>query len=349
MKALELHGPNNLHLVERPDPEPGPGGVLLRVMAVGVCGSDLHYYKQGRIGSAEAGPGFVLGHEFAGVIEALGEGVSRRQLSVGDRVAADPAIPCGKCEFCLKGDPNLCANLRFAGQPPEEDGALRQLMPWPATCCFKLPDALSAADGAMLEPLGVALHSVDLAKIRLGDTVVIIGCGPIGLLTLQCARLVGAGRIIALDKLAYRLSAARDMGADDTLLVTEGGHIESILDWTGGRGADVVLEAAGDSDAMRDAVEMARRGGRVVWVGIPPEDYIAFQASSARRKGLTMKLVRRMKHTYPRAIALVESGKIDARSLVTHTFPLEEGPKAFDLAAGYADGVIKAIIEPNVA
>lgn len=347
MRALELHGTHNLRVAEHPDPEPGPGEVLIRVQAVGVCGSDLHYYKEGCIGDAVVRDGFIMGHEFAGVIEALGEGVSVREFRVGDRVAPDPAVSCGHCEFCEQGHPNLCLNLRFAGQPPDIDGALRELMPWPAKVCYKIPDALSFADGAMLEPLGVALFASDLGKVKLGDTVVVIGCGPIGLLTLQCARLAGAGRIIALDRLAYRLKAARDLGADDTLLVTGEGHIESVLDWTKGRGGDVVFEAAGDNDAMRDAVEMAKRGGRVIYIGIPPKDYIMFGANSSRRKGLTIKLVRRMKHTYPRAIALVESGKIDVRRIVTHTFPLEAGGKAFDLVSVYADEVIKAVIEPN--
>lgn len=347
MKALALHGTHNLRVIDAPDPEPGPGEVLIRVKSVGVCGSDLHYYKEGCIGDAVIRDGFIMGHEFAGVIEAAGEGVSVREFRVGDRVAVDPSIACGQCEFCLKGHPNLCLNLRFAGQPPDEDGALCQLVNWPARCCFKISDAISDADGAMLEPLGVALFATDLGKVQLGDTVVIIGCGPIGLLTLQCARLAGAGRVIALDKLAYRLKAARDLGADDTLLVTGDSHIESVLDWTAGRGADVVFEAAGDNDAPRDAVEMARRGGMVVYIGIPPKDYIMFSAHSSRRKGLTIKLVRRMKHTYPRAIQLVESGKIDVSALVTHTFPLHEGGKAFDLVSVYADEVIKAVIEPN--
>ena len=348
MKALELHGIHNLRLVDQPDPTPGPGEVLIRVNAVGVCGSDMHYYKEGSIGpDAAIRDGFIMGHEFAGVIEAVGEGISYRDFRAGDRVAADPSVACGHCEFCEMGHPNLCLNLRFAGQPPDIDGALRQLMPWPAAVCFKLPDALTDADGAMLEPLGVALFAVDLGKVKVGDTVILVGCGPIGLLTLQCARLAGAGRIIALDKLAYRLKAARDLGADDTLLVTGEGHVETVLDWTGGRGADVVFEAAGDNDAMRDAVELARRGGKVIYIGIPPNDYITFGSNSARRKGLTIKLVRRMKHTYPRAIRLVESGKIDVRSLVTHTYTLEEGPRAFDLVSVYADEVIKAIIEPN--
>ncbi len=347
MKALGLHGTHNLRVIDAPEPEPGPGEVLLRVTAVGVCGSDMHYYKEGAIGDAVVRDDFIMGHEFAGVIEALGPGVSARDFRLGERVAADPAVSCEKCEFCLAGHPNLCLNLRFAGQPPDEDGALRQYIAWPAKCCFAIPDAISDADAAMLEPLGVALFASDLGKVKLDDTVVVIGCGPIGLLTLQCARLAGAGRIIALDKLAYRLKAARDLGADDTLLVTGDTHIESVLDWTKGRGADVVFEAAGDNDAMRDAVEMARRGARVIYAGIPPKDYIMFGATSSRRKGLTIKLVRRMKHTYPRAIHLVESGKINVRAIVTHTFPLEQGGKAFDLVSVYADEVIKAVIEPN--
>jgi L-iditol 2-dehydrogenase len=344
---MELHGARDLRLAERPDPTPGPGEILLRVTAVGVCGSDIHYYTEGNIGEAVVRPGFVMGHEFAGEVVALGEGVSARDFAIGDRVAVDPAVNCGVCEFCETGNPNLCLDLRFAGQPPDIDGSMQQLLPWPAKCCFKLPDSISAAEGAALEPLGVGMYTVQLGEIALGDTVVVLGCGPIGLSAMQFARLAGAARIIALDKLAYRLSVAKETGADDTLLVSGGGHVETVLDWTGGRGADVVIEATGKLDGIADAVEYARRGGRVVWCGIPSEDKVYFHPHSARRKGLTMKVVRRMKHTYPRTIDLVSRGLISASAMITHVFPMEEAARAFDLVADYADGVIKAIVQPN--
>lgn len=349
MKALELHGLHDLRIGEREEPSPGPGEVLLRPTAVGVCGSDMHYYEEGQIGDAVIKPGFVMGHEFAGEIVALGEGVDPRKFAVGDRVAVDPAVHCGECEYCEKGHPNLCLNLKFAGQPPDTDGAMQELYPWPAKVCFKLPDSVSAVEGAVMEPLGVGLHAADLGKVQIADTVVIIGCGPIGLSILQFVKLAGAARIIVLDKLAYRLTAAREMGADDTLLVTDpenGDHSDTINEWTQG-GAHVVFEAAGDPHAMYDAVTMSRRGARVVWAGIPPGEDIHFNAHDSRRKGLTMKMVRRMKHTYPRVIELVSRGKLDARTMATHIFSLEEGREAFDLVNEYADSVIKAIVQPN--
>jgi L-iditol 2-dehydrogenase len=349
MKALEFHGLRDLRIGERNKPVPGPGELLLRVTAVGVCGSDMHYYKEGAIGDAVVRPGFVMGHEFAGEVAALGEGVSPRDFAAGDIVAVEPAISCGVCEHCIKGNPNLCLDLRFAGQPPDSDGAMQEFVTWPADFCFKLPEGMTAIEGAIMEPLGVGLHAVDLGKIKLADTVLIIGAGPIGLSVLQFAKLSGPARIIVLDKLAYRLAAAREMGATDTLLVTDpenGDHVATVNEWTDG-GANVVFEAAGDPQAMYDAVEMARRGARVVWVGIPPGDTITFHAHNARRKGLTLKLVRRMKLTYPRIISLVARGLLDARSMVTHIFALEGGGKAFDIVTDYADEVIKAVVQPG--
>ncbi len=348
MKALEIHAPRDLRMAERETPKPGPGDVLLKVTAVGVCGSDVHYYTKGHIGDAHIRPGFVLGHEFAGEIAALGEGVSVRQFTPGDRVAVEPAISCGACHHCERGAPNLCLNLRFAGQPPDSEGALQEYLPWPARFCFKLPDALSDAEGALLEPFGVGLYAVELVRVQVADTVVIVGCGPIGLSTLMCARLAGAARVIVLDKLAYRLSVARELGADDTLLVTSANdHVDTVLEWTGGHGAEVVFEAAGDTAAMHDAAEMAARGGRVGIIGIPPEEEMYFNTHHARRKELNIQMVRRMKHTYPRAIALAEQGRIDLSPMVTHTFALEDSAEAFDLVADYAGGVIKAVIEPG--
>lgn len=295
----------------------------MRVSAVGICGSDLLWFGEAGIGDAKLNQPLVLGHEFAGVIA---EG--KRQ---GERVAVDPAIPCKVCEFCCQGNPNLCINLRFAGHGMQ-DGALCEYLSWPDECLFPLPDSLSASDGAMLEPLGVALHAVDLGKIKAGMSVGIFGAGPIGLLITQLARLSGAQAIYVTDILPHRLDTAYALGATKAILVGNGSEITEIMSITCGRGLDVAFEVAGENEAVEAAVATVKPGGHVVLAGIPADDRTSFSTSMARRKGLTIKLVRRMKFTYPRAIQLVESGQVNVRSLVTHHFPLDDAQEAFAVA-----------------
>jgi L-iditol 2-dehydrogenase len=250
----------------------------------------------------------------------------------GQRVAVDPAIPCGQCELCLHGHPNLCPQVRFAGHG-HVDGALREVMTWPAALLHPLPEALSDEDGAMLEPLGVALHAIDLGHLRPGMRVGVFGCGPIGLLIIQLARLSGAVQIIATDPLPHRLEAARAYGATDVIRADDGAEAPEVWSAAASRGVDVAFEVAGENAAVETAIHAARPGGQVVLAGIPADDRTSFSAATARRKGLTLRLCRRMKHTYPRAIALVEQGKVDVRSLVTHRFPLEQAQQAFEVAA----------------
>jgi len=261
----------------------------------------------------------VLGHEFAG------------ELEDGRRVAVDPAIPCRKCEWCLGGNPNLCPQVVFAGHD-KTDGALQEYLAWDEQCFFPLPESLSFDDGVMLEPLGVAIHAVDLAHLKPGMTVGVFGCGPIGLLIIQLARLAGAANIVATDKLPHRVDAARALGADRALITDGKPDVSPILAATEGRGVDAAFETAGEQGAVDDAFAAAIPGGNLILVGIPAEDKTSFSASIARRKGLTIKLVRRMKNTYPRAIELVSRGLVDVRSIVTHHFPLEQADEAFRVA-----------------
>ena len=319
MKSLRLHGTGDLRIHDEPVPVVNEGEKLVRIRSVGVCGSDLHWFSEGEIGDAKLERPLVLGHEFAGETED------------GRRVAIDPAIPCGRCEFCEHGHPNLCSSMIFAGHGTQ-DGALREWMAWSEKSIFPIPDSISPADGAMLEPLGVAIHTVDLGKIKAGMTVGVFGCGPIGLLILQMARFTGAADIIATDKLVHRVEAAKAFGASNTFLAEDGRELEEIQAATNGRGVDVAFEAAGTQDAVDVSVAAVIPSGKVVLAGIPADDKTSFSASTARRKGLTIKIVRRMKHTYPRAIELVSKGLVDVRSLVTHRFPLEQASEAFRLA-----------------
>jgi L-iditol 2-dehydrogenase len=332
VRALRLHAKGDVRLHDEARPEARDGETLVRVTAVGLCGSDLHWFAEGAIGSTALTKPLVLGHEMAGVTED------------GRRVAIDPAVSCQSCDLCLEGHPNLCETIRFAGHG-EDDGGLREWLAWPERCLFPLPAALNDADGAMLEPLGVALHAVDLGHIRAGDRVGVFGCGPIGLLVLQAARVASAGRLFATDlpDLPHRLEAARRFGA--TVFAAEGGaEARSIRDALGGAGLDVALEVAGENAAVDAAVEAVRPGARVVLAGIPAEERTSFKAATARRKGLTLVLSRRMKHAYPRAIRLVESGLVDVRSPVSDRFPLERGAEAFAVAAR-REG-LKVLVEP---
>jgi L-iditol 2-dehydrogenase len=319
MKSVRLHGTGDLRNHDEPVPVAGVGEKLIRIKSVGVCGSDLHWFSEGEIGDAKLEHPLVLGHEFAGETED------------GQRVAIDPAISCGRCEFCEHGYPNLCSSIIFAGHG-KQDGALREWMAWNEKKMFSIPDSITYDEGAMLEPLGIAIHTVDLGKIKAGMNVGVFGCGPIGLLIIQMAKLSGAANIIGTDKLPHRVEAAKRFGASQTYLIDNNSRLDEMRAATNGRGVDVAFEAAGMQDAVDDAVAAVRPGGKVILAGIPDDDKTSFSASVARRKGLTIKLVRRMKHTYPRAIELVSKGLIDVRSLVTHHFPLAQASEAFRVA-----------------
>jgi L-iditol 2-dehydrogenase len=332
MKVARLHGIGDIRLHEEPRPEPGASQTLIKVQAIGVCGSDLHWLSEAGIGDAQLGKPLVLGHEFAGTTPD------------GRRVAVDPAISCGRCEMCVQGHPNLCLSLSFAGHD-EQDGALREFVAWPTTSLHQLPDSMGFAEGALLEPLGVAMHAVNLGKVRAGSKVGVFGCGPIGLLIVQLARLSGAITIVATDLLPHRLDAARQFGATHAVVAHEAEEVAEIKSLVGGQGVDVAFEAAGEQEAVGAAFDLAVPGAKVILAGIPAEDHTSFRASTARRKGLTIKLVRRMKNTYPRAIELVSGRLIDVRSLVTHRFPLERTAEAFDVARR-REG-LKVIIEPG--
>jgi L-iditol 2-dehydrogenase len=324
MKVARIHGAGDLRLHDEPMPVPGPGEVLVRVTAVGICGSDVHWWQEGGIGGDRVTTPLVLGHECAGVIES---GPRR-----GERVAIDPAQPCGECEYCAQGSVNLCSQLRFAGHAPQ-DGAMRSHLAWPARCLVPLPDAMSDVEGAMLEPLGVALYAVDLGGVKPGMSVGVFGCGTIGLSVIQVARASGATRLFATDLpgLPHRLEAARGFGAIP-FPAGGGSEVEAVLAATDGRGVDVAFDASGEPAAVEAAVAAARPGGRAILIGIPCEDRTTFTASTARRKDLMIRVVRRMKHTYPRAIALVADGRVDVRSQVTHHFPLADAAAAFAVA-----------------
>ena len=347
MTAVRLYGPEDLRVdrVPRPGP-PGSGEVLLRVTAVGVCGSDLHTYQDGRIGDTSVLQPITLGHEFGGVVEAVAADAldgNFQPLLTGTRVAVDPAQPCGRCAMCEQGHPNLCHRLHFCGLFPDE-GSLSNYMLVPSHTCFPVPDAIDDAGAALLEPLGIAIHAIDLARIRVANSVAILGAGPIGLYILQLAKLSGADPIFVSDKFDWRLAKAEAYGAIP-FNCDQVDAVQAVLNATGGQGVDVAMEAAWADHSVQQAAEMARLGGRLVLVGIPGSDNLHLKHSTARRKGLTIRMSRRMKHTYPRAIKLAQSGKVDLNGIVSHHFPLEQTPAAFALNLAYRDDVVKIVID----
>ncbi len=350
MLAARLHGPRDIRVEELPAPtSPGPGEVLLAVSTVGVCGSDLHTFADGRIGDTKVETPLILGHEFAGTIIACGADAldgAHKPLRVGQRVAVDPTVSCHYCEMCEAGHPNLCPNHYFYGLWPHH-GALQEQMICAARNCYPVPSGLTDTAAAMLEPLGVAMHAVDLAKLRVAHSAVILGCGPIGLLTLRMARLAGAAPIYVFDRHRWRADKALAWGADGAWTLDAGDPVQRVNELTGGRGTDVVFEAAWADESIQQAAAMTRMGGRLVLIGIPGEDMLAMRHSTARRKGLTVMLVRRMKHTYPRAIQLAttQAGNLDLDDIVSHRFALQDAAKAFALANDYVSDVHKVMID----
>jgi len=336
--ALRLHGRGDLRLHEEPVPEPGRGESLVRVTAVGLCGSDRHWFMDGAIGDAVVESPVVPGHEFAGVVE-----IGRDQ---GRLVAVDPAVPCERCEPCLTGASNLCPDMAFAGHG-RTDGALREYVAWPDRFLYPLSDSITHEEGALVEPLAVSVYAMDLGGAVAGATVGVVGCGPIGLLLVALARAAGASAIVATDPDPQRLAAAAALGASTVLQATpEGRERAAALAATHGRGLDVVFEAAGEPNAVETAIQIVRPGATVVLVGIPSEDKTTFTASVARRKGLTIRISRRSTpDSFERAVQLVEGQQLDLASLVTLRVPLREAARGFDALVARTGN--KVIVEPT--
>jgi L-iditol 2-dehydrogenase len=348
MKAVRLHGPRDLRVEDVPPPPlPGPGEALIRVGAVGICGSDLHTYTDGRIGDTEYKSPSILGHEFMGTVIAVGKGAldgNYLPLEVGSRVAVDPAVPKEQHELFEKGHPNLVPEAFYGLYP--DDGALRESMVVISRNCFPISGATSDSAGTLLETLGVALHATDLGRLKVAETAAVIGCGPVGLLILKLVELSGASKIYGLDLHQWRVNKARSWGATEAWRVEPGfDPAATVTEATGGRGVDVVFEAAWADASVATAGDMVRPGGRLVLVGIPGDDRLVLNHSTFRRKGLTIFMSRRMKHTYPRAIELAESGTLDLDDLVSHRFELERAAEAFELNESYGNGVHKIVIE----
>jgi L-iditol 2-dehydrogenase len=336
-KAAVLYAPHDVRVEERPMPQVGPHDVLVEIKAVGVCGSDVHYYEHGRIGSYIVRQPLILGHESSGVIVAVGTNVD--QGRVGERVAIEPGIPDGVCEQCRAGRYNLCPNVRFFGTPPI-DGAFTTYVSVSASFAYPLPDSMSNEEGAMIEPLSVGLWACRKAKLRGGDHVLITGAGPIGLLAMKVAFALGVATVTITDISPQRLEVARQLGANHTINVAEQSLAQA------GVQADVLLECSGNQRALMDGIRSLRPAGSVVAVGMGPAEELSVPLSFIQNREITLTGTFRYANTYSDAIALVATGRIDVQPLITGHYSLDETEQALQ-AAGKNPAAIKSIVFPQ--
>ncbi len=346
MKRAVLEAPGRFEIEDVPAPSPGDGEALVRVRAVGVCGSDLHMFREGAIGGItieDAGGPFVPGHECVGVVEEVGPGADESLLD--RRVFVEPAINCTRCRWCLAGKPNVCPYHTFLGLPPQ-DGCLSEYMVHPARLCEPLPGEIEDEAAVLLEPLAIAVYSLQRVGISGGASAAVLGVGPIGLTHVMLLARSGLAPLIATDPLDYRLEMARQLGATHTFNPTGDDVAAAVKDLTGGHGADFVFECAGQDQTFHQMIEIAAPSGRVGVVGIPAEDRLTFRHSTARRKGLDVLMIRRANRTFARALRRALHEKLPLGRLASHRWPLEKVQQAYETAAGYRDGVVKAIVNP---
>ena len=342
VKALVLNGPLDLELNDLPDPgAPGPGQVRVQVKAVGVCGSDVHYYEHGRIGDFVVEEPMVLGHEAAGVIEAVGRDV--KTLAPGDAVAMEPGVPCGSCRECRIGRYNLCKEVRFWATPPI-DGVLAEFALHPAAMTYKLPAGMTLDEGALMEPLAVGVHACNRGEVAPGCIVAVNGAGPIGCVTLMAALAYGASQVVVADVVADRLERARELGATTVVDAGSASLAEAVMSVTGGRGADVGIECSGHPSGPQTLVDAAAPGGRVVLVGMGPQP-TGLDLVAAMVKEVDLATVFRYAHNYPTAIDLTASGRIPVARMVTDRFLLDEAVEAFEFACAGRPGTCKVMID----
>jgi len=313
--------------------------VLIRVHSVGVCGSDMHYFRSGRIGRQIVKFPWAVGHECAGVIDQAGPSSG---LAAGTRVAVDPLAPCLACDQCAGGREHTCRNQKFLGVPDQMPGAMAEYLVLPGRCCVAIPDSMTFHQAVMTEPFAIALWAVKLAGDVAGKSVGILGSGPVGLCVLEALKLAGAGRVFATDLLDYRVALAAKMGA------AWSGKAEDVEESMASRcplGLDVVFECAGDNDAIDQAARLLAPGGLLVLVGIPEGDRISFDMNYLRRKELRVQNVRRQNGCTRRAVELTASGRANLDPIVTHRYEFDRSQEAFDTVSRYADGVVKAMID----
>lgn len=343
-KGAFMDGLNRMIIKDIDIPEVSGNNVLVALDYVGICGSDVHYYHTGRVGSyvVDLSKPYMLGHECAGTIVEVGNDVT--SLKVGDRVALEPGITCGKCEFCKSGKYNLCPDVVFLATPPVP-GCNEEYISFPEDMCFKLPDNVSTKEGALIEPLSVGFHAANQGDVQVGESVVILGCGCIGLVTMLSCKAHGAGTIIMADCVDAKLAKAKELGADYVIDFREKNTVEEVAKLTNGRGVDKVFDCAGSPQAIAQLPFLACKGGTVTLVAISAQEELTFNFGQVMDKELTIKSVFRYRNIYPKAIAAVSSGAIDISGIVTHEFDLDHIQEAYDEAVNNKTDLVKAVIK----
>ena len=343
MKAVRLTGIRQIELADVPKPAiQKDDNVLLKIEMVGVCGSDVHYYETGRIGSQVVEYPFIVGHECAATVEAIGAAVDR--VKVGDRIVVEPAISCLDCDQCRHGRRNTCRNLKFLGCPGQVPGCLCEYIVLPQHCCFPIGDKLKLPQAVLCEPLAIGLYAVKEAHLLESDNIAILGAGPIGLSCLVVAKAENVDACYVTEKIDSRVKVAQKAGATWVGNPEKQDVVKEILHFKP-TGMDVVFECAGQQETIDQAVELLKPGGKLMLIGIPRTDRISLAVHTMRRREITIINVRRQNQCTQACIDLIASGKINVDFMITHRFKLEQVKDAFDMVAEYRDGVIKALIE----
>jgi len=343
MKAMMLTGIRQMEMKEVPDPVlQNPEDVKIRIITIGICGSDIHYYTLGQIGSQKVTYPFTVGHESAGVVVETGSAVTR--VRKGDLIAVEPAIWCGKCDQCLSGRHHTCRHLKFLGCPGQAEGSLSEYIVMPENSCFPLPSNLIADHGSISEPLAIGIYAVKKAGEIKDAKIGILGFGPIGMSVMLAAKARKAREIYVTDKIDPRLAIASKEKASWTGNPQKE-YIVEIIKQKEPLGLDVVFECCGQQEAIDQAVDILKPGGRLIIVGIPEFDRWSLSVDNTRRREISVQFIRRQVDCVEDALGMMSSGKIDVGNMVTHRFPFGKTKEAFDLVAGYHDGVMKAMID----
>jgi len=344
MQALVLTEYGHLELNDRPTPSPGPGEVLIRVAACGICGSDVHGYDGT---SGRRIPPIVMGHEAAGTVMSAGPQVAR--FRAGDRVTFDSTVCCGACPFCLRGKINLCDRREVVGVSCGDyrrDGAFAEYIAVPERIVYPIPDNLTFAEAAMLEPVSVALHAVAVSEVRGGETALVVGSGMIGLLTLQAALAAGCSKVFVADIDPTRLELARSMGATKVIPHSGDALVRECLSLTGGAGVDVAYESVGREETVRVAIDATRKGGTITLIGnVTPEVRLPLQKVVSRE--LRLQGTAASAGEYPQAIELISKGRIQVKPLITEVAGLADGKQWFDRLHAREPNLMKIVLTPS--
>lgn len=342
MKVAVMQEIGKIVIMEQRIPQPKENEVLVKLEYIGICGSDLHYYESGAIGDFVVEPPFVLGHEPGGVVTKVGSHVTH--LQVGDRVALEPGRTCGHCEFCRTGHYNLCPDVIFFATPPI-DGVFQEYVAHEACLCFKLPDQVSTLEGALIEPLAVGFHAAIQGEAHVGQTVVVMGAGCIGLVTMMALKAMGVSKVYVVDILQKRLEKALELGADGVINGKDRNVAKEVMGLTNGKGCDLVIETAGTEITTTEAIKIAKKGSIIVLVGYSKLGVMTLPMSLVIDRELTFKSVFRYRNIYNMAIEAVADGKINLKGIVTDIFPLEEVQKAMDYSVNNKFKIVKTVIK----